>query len=108
MVKFLHVGVPVDEKPKNAVHVPHMGLWRTNPAEHPFLYEFVYLSKGSPLPVILSKQQHVAYQVDSIEDHINGAKIISDLIVSASGSKIIRFIERDNVILELSQNNIKK
>lgn len=102
MLEFLHLGVPTTNVQKGENYNPDLKVHITDPENHPFKFEYLRFEEGSPLPMIMQKQSHVAFKVDSIAKHLEGAEILVQPFEVCPGTQIA-FIIKDNVIMELME-----
>lgn len=106
MNELVHIGIPVTRMPEDAALVPRMGLYRTDPARHPLRIEYLYYLPDSPLPSEVRVRAHAAYRTDDPTAILaDGAIPLCEPMPSASGKSIIRFVEKDGMVLELIYEN---
>lgn len=100
--KYLHIGIPVVNK-KPGMKYNEWGHFWVNQSvdEYDYKIEYLKFEEGSPLPEILAKQPHVAYQVDDAEPYIKDAdQVIFGPFQKRPGVRLA-FIIKDDAIIEL-------
>lgn len=99
---YMHIGIPVLNKKPGMVYNEGGKFWvSSNVDDHDYKIEYLKFEEGTIFPEILSKQPHVAYQVDDMTPYIAEADRVifgpSDLDEHTS----IAFIIKDDAIIEL-------
>ncbi|MFI3317276.1 MAG: hypothetical protein SNF93_06880 [Rikenellaceae bacterium] len=102
MRKINHFGIPTTTPQVGETYNEGMKVWLTDFSQSPNLIEYLRFEQGSWLPEIIQKIPHIAYQVDSIAQELEGAKVLVEPIV-CSESLTIAFIEEEGIALELME-----
>jgi len=102
MLKFMHVGVPTNEVKSNETYLGDLKVYITNPDEHRLKFEYLRFEDGSPLPEIMQKNPHVAFQVDSIAETSEGGEVIVEPFDADENTKIA-FVVIGGVVFELME-----
>ena len=98
-----HFGIPVNYKPEGAMYNAGLNVWLTDFGKSANRVEFIYWEGGeSPLPELVLKTAHIAYQVPSLEEALKGQKVIFGPAV-CDEHLTIAFIEEEGIALELME-----
>lgn len=104
MRKINHIGIPVQNPVPGEVYNEGMKVFLTDFAQSPNKIEFLRFDEDSWMPELIQKLAHIAYEVDSLDDELKGAKILLPKTV-VNDSLTIAFIEEEGIALELMQFN---
>ena len=102
MAKFHHVGVPSKAKHPGETYLEGGKVHITDPAKHPYGFEYLRFEAGSPLPKELQTMSHVAFEVASLEAALKGEKVILPPF-DATPRLRVAFIMKDGVLVEVMQ-----
>lgn len=97
-----HIGVVTTTPAAGEVYNEGMKVWLTDFSKSPNKIESLRFEEGSWMPEVIQKKAHIAYQVDSIEEEIKGAKILIEPFVAGEGLKLA-FIEEEGIAIELME-----
>jgi hypothetical protein len=75
-LNFHHVGIPVQEKMAEMIYNKALKLYSTGYFENPYGIEWMYFDQDNPLPDIIKKMPHVAYEVDDLLKAIENKTIV--------------------------------
>lgn len=100
MYKLAHVGIPTTFEQEGEVYNEGLKVFLTLPENSEFSFEYLRFAPGTPLPDVLTKQNHVAYIVDDLEEAMSkGTVIVEPMFVDEHLS--IAFIMIDGLPVEL-------
>lgn len=103
MYKLAHVGIPTTFEQKHETYSEELHVHLTDPSENQYQIEYLRFVSGTPLPDILTKQNHVAYYVDNLETAMkDGEVIVMPMVVNPS--RRIAFIMLDGLPVELIED----
>lgn len=95
-----HFGIPVTTPVAGEMHNDDLNLWYTDVAASPNKIEFLRFEPGCPFPEKVQTMSHIAYEVDSMEEALKGAKILYGPFTPVEGMDVA-FIEEEGVPIEL-------
>jgi hypothetical protein len=101
-VEFDHIGIPAPAKREEMRFLESKRLWLTSPADHPFRVEWLWYEPGSAEHELVRSVSHVAYRVDSLEDAMEGHRVIAEPF-DVFGEVRVSFVEVDGVPVEFVQ-----
>ena len=99
---FQHFGVPTSEKQDGETFIEGLGVHVTDPGAHPYQIEFLRFEADSWMPKIIQTQSHAAYQVDSLEEAMEGKTVVVEPF-EASETLRLAFILDGDALLELQE-----
>ncbi len=102
MRTFNHIGIITDEKKEKAVFNEGLNVWLTDFNLSPNKIEFLKFESGSCMPELVQKQSHIAYTVPSLEEELQGKKVIFGP-VECDEHLTIAFIEEEGISIELME-----
>ena len=103
MAKFHHVGVLSKAKHPGETYLEGGKVYITDPAKHPYGFEYLRFEAGSPLPKELQTMPHVAFEVPSVDAALKGEKVVLAPFDPTPQLRVA-FIMKDGVLIELVQN----
>jgi hypothetical protein len=101
-VEFDHVGIPAPAKREGMRFLESKRLWLTSPADHPFRVEWLWYEPDSTEHELVRSLSHVAYRVRSLEDAMDGHRIIAEPF-DVFDEVRVSFIEVDGAPVEFVQ-----
>ena len=102
MAKFHHVGVVDNAKHPGETYLEGGKVYITDPAKHPYGFEYLRFEAGSPLPKELQTMTHVAFKVDNVDAALKGEKVVLPPF-DATPALRVAFIMKDGVLIEVMQ-----
>ena len=102
MLKYHHLGIPTTKKMPGERYLPGFYVWVSGYEESIYKIEWMRYEAECQLPEIVKTVPHVAFEVDDLEEAINGKKVI---IAPNSPSEGVRvaFIEENGAPIEFIQ-----
>jgi hypothetical protein len=107
MLKFHHLGIPTRERFEGEIDIPHLKITVSDHLNNPFGIQWMRFWDDAPYPELVKKVSHVAFEVDNLEESLEGKKIIIEPN-SPSEEWVVAFIEVNGAPVELMENKIKK
>ncbi len=111
--KYHHLGIPVVEKRKNEIYIPHLKMYVSGFPTSPFGVEWMRFEKDSPIHPLIQKIPHLAFEVEDLETELKrtGFTIITPINSPSKGVKVA-MISHNNAPIELmefyeSEGNLK-
>ena len=98
--EYMHIGIPVTNKKPGMTYVDSLKIWMSNPNDYEYKIEYLKFEEGTPFPEIMHRSPHVAYKVDSIEKHLEGADETIFPPTEIGPGVRIAFAIKDGAILE--------
>lgn len=102
MRKINHFGVPTTTPQPNEVYNEGLKVHLTDFSQSPNKIEFLRFEPGSCMCELIQTVPHIAYEVDSLEEELKGAKVLFPPAV-CNESLTIAFIEEEGIPLELME-----
>jgi hypothetical protein len=104
--KYHHVGIPTDEEVEGMVHIEHLKIHATDHESNPFGIQWMKYDRDGPIPELVRKVAHVAFEVENLQEAIRGRKVIIEPN-SPSPGVLVAFIEEAGAPVELLQIGVK-
>ena len=104
MRKLHHFGIPTTVKQANESYAADLKVWLTDISSSPNKIEYLRFEQGSCMADIIQTMPHIAYEVDSLEAELEGAKILLEPMV-LSDKLTIAFIEEEGIAIEIMYCN---
>ncbi len=104
-MKFLHYGKPTKEKleDKEYIYVEPIKLFVTNGDSHEFKLQYTWAEPDSPLPEIVRTQNHIAIEVENIDEAIKAYDEIVFEPVQAKPTVKLGFALKEGTLFELME-----
>ncbi|MFP4548951.1 MAG: VOC family protein [Fidelibacterota bacterium] len=101
--RYHHIGIPTTKQHKNEKYFKKLKFYHAGYEESEFGIEWMRFEKDCPLPDLIQKVPHLAFEVDDLDEALAGRKVI---IAPNSPSEGIRvaFIEEDGAPIELLED----
>jgi hypothetical protein len=98
-MKYHHVGIPTSVRRSDEEYHPQFGLYTSGFEASPFGVEWMRFEDDSPLPELVKSVPHVAFEVESLEEAMEGHEV---LILPNSPSPGVRvaFVVHDGAPIE--------
>jgi hypothetical protein len=76
MRRYHHLGIPTTEKREGEVHLKHLKIYVSGYKESPYHIEWMRYEPDAPYPELVKTIPHVAFEVDDLEQELQGKKVI--------------------------------
>ena len=76
MRKFHHVGIPTADQLPGEVYLPEFGMYVSGFEGNPYGVEWMRFDPDSPIPSLVQRVPHVAFEVDDLEAELVGQEIL--------------------------------
>lgn len=103
MAQFEHVGVPTDQPQPNETYLEGGKVHITDPAAHPYHFEYLRFEADSPMPERLQKNPHIAFKVEDLAAALEGENVLVEPFEPFDGLRVA-FIVKNGVLMELMQD----
>lgn len=100
--KYHHIGIPTQKKTDNMVHLKHLKIYATDHESNPFGIQWMNYEPDCVLPELVRTVAHVAFEVNNLQEAIEGKKVIVSPN-SPSPGVMVAMIEEDGAPVELMQ-----
>lgn len=101
-MRYHHIGIPTDRPRKGERHLPHLGIHVSGYESSPYGIEWMRFDRDSPLPELVRTVPHVAFQVEDLEEALEGKEILIQPNSPAEGIRVA-FIVDDGAPVEFIQ-----
>jgi hypothetical protein len=101
-LKYHHIGIPTDEDVEGMKRIERLKVCATDHESNPFGIQWMRYDPDCPLPELVRKVAHVAFEVEDLREAIRGKKVIIEPN-SPSPGVLVAFIEESGAPIELLQ-----
>ena len=102
MRKYHHLGIPTQEKRPGEVHLEDLKIYVSGFDESPYNIEWVRFEEDAPYPDLVRTVPHIAFEVENLEQEIEGKKILIEPNSPSQGTTVA-FIEDNGAPIEFVQ-----
>jgi hypothetical protein len=104
-MRFHHIGIPTNEPKDGEKYSADSKLFITDIDSHPYRVEWLRFEPGCPMPELIQNVPHVAFEVDDLQEAVEGKDILIQPKTLANGQRIafiveggapVEFIEKSN------------
>ena len=106
-LRFHHIGIPTDVRHPNERYLPQHKVYIYGYETSPYGIEWMRFEPGSPVPELVQRVPHVAFEVDDLDAAIAGKEILIQPN-SPSEGVTVAFIVDDGAPVEFLQFSGKK
>jgi hypothetical protein len=102
MLKYHHLGIPTAESRPGERYLAEYGMYVSGYDTSPYRIEWMRFEEDSPVPELVQRVPHIAFEVDDLEAALEGRYV---LIApnSPSPGLIVAFVVDDGAPVELMQ-----
>ena len=100
MRKINHFGVPTTTKQANESYAEGLKVWLTDYSQSANKIEFLRFEEGSCMHDLIQTVPHIAYEVDSLEEALKGANMLTE-VMALSDELSVAFIEEEGIPIEI-------
>jgi hypothetical protein len=101
-LKFNHIGIPTTERFDGEIPLPHLQVTVSDHQDNPFGIQWQRYWEGAPYPDLVKSVPHIAFEVDNLEEALQGYRILIEPN-SPSLGVTVAFIEVRGAPVELMQ-----
>ncbi len=101
-MKFNHIGIPTTARFDGEIPLPHLQVTVSDHQDNPFGIQWQRYWEGAPYPELVKTVPHVAFEVDDLEEALQGQHILIEPNSPSPGVKVA-FIQVRGAPVELMQ-----
>jgi hypothetical protein len=75
--RFHHLGVPTDVPRPGESYLPQFKMYVSGFGSSPFGVEWMRFEPGSPIPEVIQRVPHLAFEVDDLERALEGKEVLT-------------------------------
>ncbi len=102
MFRYHHVGIPTAEVRPGERHLPQFGMYVSGLEASAFGIEWMRFDEDCPLPALVRRVPHVAFEVDDLEAALAGRELLIPPN-SPSPGVVVAFVVENGAPVELMQ-----
>ena len=92
-MRFHHIGIPTTEPKEGETYSADSKLFITDIDSHPYRVEWLRFEPGCPMPQLLQDVAHVAFEVDDLQEAVEGKDVLVQPKTLANGLRIAFIVE---------------
>ena len=100
--RYHHVGIPTSERRADERYLPQFGMHVSGFGEGEFGIEWMRFEADSPLPELVKRVPHVAFEVDDLAAALEGREILIQPNRPSPGV-LVAFVVENGAAVELMQ-----
>ena len=104
MLRYHHLGIPTSECRPGERYLPDFGMHVSGYETSPFRIEWMRFDEDCPLPDLIQRVPHLAFEVDSLEAALEGIDVLIPPN-SPSPGVLVAFVNDNGAPVELMQIN---
>ncbi|MEL6259463.1 MAG: hypothetical protein AAFR12_00220 [Cyanobacteria bacterium J06626_6] len=101
-MKYNHLGIPTTARFKGEIDLPYLKMTGSDHENNPFGLQWQRYWENAPYPELVKTFPHIAFEVENLQDAIQGQKVIIEPN-SPSAGLLVAFIEINGAPIELMQ-----
>ena len=98
--RYHHTGIPTEQKREGETYLPEFGMYVCGFPDSPYGIEWMRFEPDSPISQLVQTVPHVAFEVDSIEQALQGKHILTPPCSPSPGVTVAMIID-DGCPIEL-------
>ena len=102
MFRYHHLGIPTSLARPEERYLPELGMHVSGYESSPFRIEWMRFDPDSPVPELVRKVPHVAFEVDDLEAALDGREVLIEPN-SPSPGVLVAFVVDNGAPVELMQ-----
>lgn len=101
-LRYHHLGIPTDSPREGEIFLAKFGMYVVSFDANPYRIEWVIFTADSPIPELVQKVPHIAFETDNLLGEIRGKDILIEPN-SPSEGVTVAFIVHNGVPVEFLQ-----
>lgn len=94
-LRYHHVGIPTEETHPGETHLRQFGMFVSGYEESPFSIEWMRFEADSPLPELVRRVPHVAFEVPDLEEALRGHDVLIPPNEPSEGIRVAFIVHND-------------
>jgi hypothetical protein len=93
--RYHHLGVPTEVAREGEHYIERFKMYVTGFESSPYGIEWMRFEEGSPIPEIIRRVPHLAFEVDDLEDALQGKEILTPPNSPSDGVRVAMIVHND-------------
>ncbi len=107
MRKYHHLGIPTNERRENETYLEEFKVYVSGYETSTYGIEWMRFDQNCPLPELVKKIPHIAFEVDDLDEEIKGKELLIEPNSPSAGIRVA-FIVENGAPVEFLERNKKK
>jgi hypothetical protein len=91
--RYHHIGIPTSKPRPNEKYLEKYKMYVSGFETSDFGIEWMRFEKGSPISELIQSVPHIAFEVDNLDEAIQGKKIIGKITTPSPGIRVAMIVE---------------
>jgi len=74
--RYHHIGIPTNIPRQDEAYLPEFKMYTSGFSSNPFGVEWMRFEAGCPVPEVIQRVPHIAFEVDDLEAALQGLEVI--------------------------------
>ncbi len=92
-MRYHHIGIPTDQPKPNEKYLEQYKFYVSGFESSEFGIEWMRFEKDSPISELIQKVPHIAFEVDNLEEAIEGNELIGEVSSPSPGVRVAMIVE---------------
>ncbi len=92
-MRYHHMGIPTSEKKPGERYLAEYKMYVSGFDNSEYGVEWMRFEDGSPVPEIIQKVPHIAFEVDNLNEAVKGRELLDDIKSPSKGVKVAMILE---------------
>jgi len=93
--RFHHMGIPTDTPRPGEQYLENFKMYVSGFETSPYGIEWMRFEHDSPVSVLVRKVPHLAFEVDNLENALEGKELIGEISSPSDGIRVAMIIDND-------------
>lgn len=100
--KYHHIGIPYDTPKEGETHHKHLKIFVKGFDTSPYGIEWIRFEPDCPLPALLRRVPHVAFEVDDLDEALKGKEVLIEPGTPSEGVRTAMIVD-NGALIELME-----
>jgi len=100
--RYHHTGIPTRERHDGECYLPQFKMYVSGFPDSPYGVEWMRFEAGSPISELVRTVPHVAFEVDDLDEALEGKEVLSAPSSPSAGVKVAMIVD-NGVPIEVMQ-----
>jgi hypothetical protein len=94
-VRFHHIGIPTNVPREGEIYLSGYGAYATDHEDNPYGVQWMRYDPDCPLPELVKTVAHVAFEVDDLQEALEGKEVLIEPNSPSKGVQVAFIIVKD-------------
>lgn len=93
--RFHHLGIPTSKRRPNEKYLEQYKMYVSGFETSDFGIEWMRFEEDSPIPELIQRIPHIAFEVDDLDKAVEGKEILGEITTPSPGIRVAMIVEND-------------